>query len=214
MLDEAPLRLAAALAGLAPRAADRAADELIARHVLVAGEPLRFEQPLVGEALSATIAPFELAARHRRAAELLAGDHADPERIAAHLLRARPAGEEWVCGALRRAARAAMGRGAPVVAAELLERALAEPPVSDERGSLLLELASARAAAGRPEAIETFEQALARVTDPARRADAWLGLSRLLYAYGEFAGAATAGARGRAELPGGTRSRSPCWPPS
>ena len=202
VLGEAPLRLAAGLAGLAPRDADRAADELIARHVLSAGEPVRFEQPLVGEALSATIAPFELAARHRRAAELLAGDHADPERISAHLLRARPASEEWVCSVLRRAARAGMGRGAPAAAVELLERALAEPPVSDERGSLLLELASARAAAGRPEAIETFEQALAHVTDPARRADAWLGLSRLLYAYGEFAGAATAGARGRAELPG------------
>ena len=203
VLGEAPLRLAAELAGLAPRDADRAADELIARHVLAADEPMRFQQPVVGEALSATIAPFELASRHRRAAELLADDDADPGRIAAHLLRTRPAGEEWVCGVLRRAAQAAMGRGAPAIAAELLERALAEPPATQDRGTLLLELASARAAAGRPEAVETFEQALVQVTDPAHRAGAWLGLSRLLYAYGAFDGAATAGTRGRAELPDG-----------
>lgn len=202
VLGEAPLRLVMTMAGLAPQAGEVAADELIARHVLAPGEPVRFAQPLLGEALIATIAPFELAARHRRAAELLAGDHVDPERISAHLLRARPAGEEWVCGVLREAARAAMGRGAPALAAELLERALAEPPVTDERGSLLLELASARAAAGRGVAIETLEQALAHVKDPAQRAGAWLALSRLLYAYGEFASAAKAGARGRGELPG------------
>jgi DNA-binding CsgD family transcriptional regulator len=204
VLGEAPLRLAAALAGLGGRDADHAADDLVARHVLAAREPVRFAQPLVGEALSATIAPFELAARHRRAAELLAGDSsADPDRIAAHLLRSRPTGEPWVCDALRQAARTAMGRGAPAVAAQLIERALAEPPAVVVRGAPLLELASARAAAGQPEATETFERALANVNEPARRADAWLGLSRLLYARGEFGAAVTAGARGRAELPDG-----------
>ncbi|HEY5429541.1 MAG TPA: hypothetical protein VIK04_10525 [Solirubrobacteraceae bacterium] len=94
-----------------------------------------------------------------------------------------------------------MGRGAPAVAAALLERALDEPPAVEGRGALLLELASARAAAGRPEAIATFERALADVNEPARRAEAWGGLSRLLYARGEFTAAVTAGARGRAELP-------------
>jgi DNA-binding CsgD family transcriptional regulator len=96
-----------------------------------------------------------------------------------------------------------VGRGDPSVAAQLLGRAFAEPPPAADRGALLLELASARAAAGQPEAIETFERALANVSDPRQRAEAWLGLSRLLYARGEFAGAATAGARGGAELPDG-----------
>ena len=145
-------------------------------------------QPLVGDALVATIAPFELAARHRRAAALLAGDHADSDRIAGHLLRTRPGDERWVCDALRQAARTAMGRGDPAVAAELLARALAEPPAADERGAVLLELASAQAAAGRPDAIESFERALASEDDRVRRADAWRGLSRLLYARGEFSG--------------------------
>jgi DNA-binding CsgD family transcriptional regulator/tetratricopeptide (TPR) repeat protein len=203
VLGEAPLQLAAALAGLDGRVADRAADELVARHVLVADEPVRFAQPLVGEALGATIAPFELAARHRQAAELLAGDDADPDRIAGHLLRARPGGEPWVCVALRQAARTAVSRGDPAAAAVLLQRALAESPADEDRGALLLELASARAAAGQPEAVEAFERALANVKEPARRADAWRGLSRLLYERGEFAAAVAAGARGRAELPVG-----------
>ncbi|MGH2889798.1 MAG: AAA family ATPase [Solirubrobacteraceae bacterium] len=203
VLGEAPLRLAAALAGLDGRTADRAADELIARQVLVAREPVRFLQPLVGDALSATIAPFELAARHRRAAELLGDDGADADRIAAHLLRTRPAGRPWVCETLRKAARTALGRGVPAVAARLLERALEEPPALADRGTVLLELASARGAAGRPEAILTFERALADEHEPARRGEAWLGLSRLLYARGEFTAAVTAGARGGAELPDG-----------
>ncbi len=203
VLGEAPLRLAAALAGLDARVADRAADNLVARQVLVAGETVRFAQPLVGGALAATLAPFELAGRHRQAAELWAGDQADPDRIAGHLLRARPDGDRWVCDALRQAARIALGRGDPAVAARLLERALAEPPTEDERGGLLLELASARAAAGQPQAIEAFERALANGQDVAGRADAWRRLSRLLYARGEFAAAVTAGARGRTELPDG-----------
>ena len=203
VLGEAPLRLAAALAGIDGPGADRAADELVARRVLAAREPVRFEQPLIGDALVATIAPFELAARHRRAAALLAGDHADPDGIAGHLLQTRPGDERWVCDALRQAARTAMGRGDPAVAAELLERALAEPPAADERGAVLLELASAQAAAGRPDAIESFERALDSEDDRVRRAEAWRGLSRLLYARGEFPVAANAGARGRAELADG-----------
>ena len=203
VLGEAPLRLAAALAEIDRPAADRGADELAARRVLAAGEPVRFEQPLVGDALLKTIAPFELAARHRRAAALLASDHADPDRVAGHLMLARPDGERWVCDALRQAARKTLGRGDPAVAAELLERALAEPPPDDERSAILLELASAQAAAGRLEAIDTFERTLASEDDRVRRVDAWRGLSSLLYTRGDSHGAATAASRGRAELPDG-----------
>ena len=203
VFGEAPLRLAAALAGLDGRTADRAADGLIERYVLLTGEPVGFAQPLVGEALSAAIAPFELAARHRRAAELLSDDGADPDRIAAHLVRTRPSGETWVADALRQSARTAMGRGAPAVAAQLLQRALDEPVAVQDRGAVRLELARALGAAGRPEAIGGFEAALADVEAPARRAEAWRGLSRLLYARGELTAAVTAARRGRAELPDG-----------
>ena len=58
---------------------------------------------------------------------------APPGQVAAHLVRVRPAGDGWVLARLREAARAAMDSGAPQAAADLLDRALAEPPST--RGS-------------------------------------------------------------------------------
>ncbi|HWE08426.1 MAG TPA: AAA family ATPase [Solirubrobacteraceae bacterium] len=201
VLSEAPLRLAAELAGVPPAVAEAPADALIARHVLAEGEPLRFSQPVVADALLQTIAGFDLSARHRRAAELLARDGARDEHIAAHLVRSRPSGDAWSCDVLRRAALTALGRGDPAGAVRLLERALAEPPLPAQRGALLVELAQARAAAGSPAAIEAFESALGQLREPSQRLEAWHGLSRLLYMRAEHALAATAAASGLSELP-------------
>ena len=203
VLGEAPLRLAAELAAVSAAQAECAADALIARHVLAGGEPLRFSQPIVADALRQTIPEFDLGVRHRRAAELLARDGADDEAVAAHLLRSRPAGQDWSCQALRRAGRAALERGDPDGAVRLLERAVAEPPPAALRGALLVELAQARAVAGSPAAIEVFEQALDHVRDQSQRVAAWHGLSRLLYVRGAHSLAATAAAAARAELDAG-----------
>jgi DNA-binding CsgD family transcriptional regulator len=200
ILGEAPLRIAAELAGLPGPDAEAAADVLAARDVLAAGEPVRFQQPVVGAALTSTLPSFALAARHRRAAELLGADGADDERIAAHLVLSRPAADPWACEVLRRAARAALGRGDPTAATRLLERAVAEPAPHAERGALLVELARAQAAAGLPSAIDAFEHALDHVEDASQRVEAWHGLSRLLYVREDHAGAAAAAARGLAEL--------------
>ena len=72
--------------------------------------------------------PAERDRAHRRAARLLHADLAPPGQVAAHLVRVRPAGDDWVLARLREAARAAMDSGAPQAAAGLLDRALAEPP--------------------------------------------------------------------------------------
>lgn len=207
ILGDGPLRRAADLAGLEAAAADVAADTLIARHVLAAGEPLHFAQPIVAEALLQTLSPFDRSARHRRAAELLDADGAAAERVAAHLIRSRPASDAWVADTLRRAARAALGQGDPPAAVRLLERAVNEPPPPEVRGEVLLELARAEAAAGSPAAISAFEHALEQVRDQRRRADAWHGLSRLLYVRGEHRLAATAAVTGRAELAEGDPRR-------
>ena len=66
----------------------------------------------------------------RRFQRVLVDEGAPPGRVAAHLLRAPPAGAPCVTERLRGAARSAMAAGAPQVAAELLRRALAEPPKS------------------------------------------------------------------------------------
>lgn len=207
VLGEAPVRLTAELADLSPEEADAAADALVERRVLAAEEPLRFEQPILGDALLEAMPRFELAARHRRAAELQQGNAADEDQVAAHLVRTRPAGDAWCTEVLRRAARASLQRGDPGQAVRMLERAALEPPPSSERGELLIELARARAAAGLPSAIEAFEDALGQVLERSERARAWHGLSRLLYVRGEFRTAADAAARGLAELPSGDPRR-------
>jgi DNA-binding CsgD family transcriptional regulator len=200
ILDEGPLRRAGALAGLAPAVAEVTADALAARQILCPGEPVRFEHPVVAAAVVHALTPFERARLHRRAAELLGADDVEDEALAPHLLAARPEGDAWAAGVLRRAAGSALGGGEPATAARLLHRALAEPPESGQRGEVLVELARAEAAAGDGAAIDRFQAALHRVRDPAHRTAAWHGLSRLLLARADIPGAIAAAARGRAEL--------------
>ncbi len=203
VLGDAPLRLVAELAELERSAADAAADALVASHIVALGDRLRFAHPILGEAVLATTAPFELAARHRHAAELLADDGADDERVAPHLMRSRPAGDVWTWQVLARAARISLEHGDPGTAARQLERAIQEPPPLEERAGTALALASARAAAGQPAAIPEFENALRHLVDPTRRAEAWHRLSRLLFARGDATRAADSAVRARAELPEG-----------
>ena len=155
VLGEAPLRLAAALAGLDARVADRAADELVARQVLVAGETVRFAQPLVGEALAATLAPFELC-RAPPPSRGAVGRRSGRPRSDRRTSAARPAGRRAM-GVRRtapggphrprprrpgrggtatgaRARRAADGRRARRAAARAGERARRRRPASSDRG--------------------------------------------------------------------------------
>ena len=75
------------------------------------------------------------------------------------------------CSACARRPRAAMETGAPQAAAQLLTRALDEPPPPQERVGLLREIARAEAAAGRETACARLEEALALAGDPRERAE-------------------------------------------
>ena len=141
--DRASLRQARLLADLGPEPAEKAADALADAHILAPGEPLRFTHPLIATGVRADIPAFALARAHRRAADLLASDGAAIDAIATHLLLTWPDGDQRTVATLREAAAQALARGDPGAAAHLLERALAEPPVSTERGNVLLELANA-----------------------------------------------------------------------
>jgi tetratricopeptide (TPR) repeat protein len=81
------------------------------------------------------------------------------------------AGDPWVVVRLRQAAREALGAGAPAAAAELLTRALAEPPPHDQRIDVLREAARAEQQAGRAIACQLLEEALAISEDPLSRAE-------------------------------------------
>jgi len=165
----AEVALAARLAELDPAVAELVADRLAAVQILARSRPLRFFHPLIGAAVLEDIAPGARRVAHRRAAALLADqDDGAVARVAAHLLACGPAGDGWVVRRLGGAAREALDRGAPEIAARYVRRALAEPPREAERAALLLTLGMAEWRAGQPDAIAHLEQAVAAAGDDRR----------------------------------------------
>ena len=162
----AEVGLAAELAGLDPDTAELAADRLAAAQILARSRPLEFFHPLIAAAVSEDLGPGARRLAHRRAAALV--DRDGPiARVAVHLLASAPAGDAWVTERLHAAAKEALDRGAPQVAASYLRRALEEGASDEARGELLLTLGSAEWRAGQPDAIPHLEQALVSGGDPA-----------------------------------------------
>lgn len=182
--DDADPRQAATLAELDEQAASEAAGALARVDVLRAQPPLGFVHPLIRAAVYDELAPLERDSGHARAARLLAEGGAEPERIAAHLLRSPPAEDPEVVDRLRDAARRAGSRGASESAVAYLRRALAEPPPAAERAELLLELGSAEARVSGEAAVEHLRAAHALTEDPIRRAETALLLGRQLFLLG------------------------------
>jgi len=147
--DGCELRHAAAVAGLTTAVAARLAGGLARFEVLAAGDRPRFVHPVIRDALEASLDSGGRDQAHRHAARLLHADGAPPGQVAAHLVRAVPAGDGWVLARLQEAARAAMDSGAPQAAADLLDRALAEPPPPEQRAAVLRQAARAEVTAGR-----------------------------------------------------------------
>jgi DNA-binding CsgD family transcriptional regulator len=168
--DGCEMRHAAALAGMDMSAASSLAADLVRVEVLAAGEPPRFIHPVIREALERSLASDARESLHRSAARMLYADGASPGRVAAHLVAVRPAGDAWVLARLREAARVAAHDGAPSVAADLLSRALSEPPPRERRIDVLRESARAEANAGRETACARLEEALQLCGDPRERA--------------------------------------------
>jgi DNA-binding CsgD family transcriptional regulator len=180
VLGEADLRVAADLAGLAPGDTATAADELAAAGILEEGRPLRFVHPIVRTAVEADLPPGGRAGLHAAAARRLASEGASAYRVAAHLLAADPAADDWVVDSLMSAARAAIASGAPGSAVAYLRRALAEPPSGRLRPGVLLELGFAESYAADPQAVAHLEQALDTAAQAATQVAITLALGRML----------------------------------
>jgi DNA-binding CsgD family transcriptional regulator/tetratricopeptide (TPR) repeat protein len=164
------LRMAAALAELDFDCAGAAADALLAAELLAEGRSMRFVHPLVRSAIYEQLTPGRRAQAHARAARLLASEGAEPEQVAGQLLACEPAGDADAVGALRAAAAAALARGAPGTAVTYLRRALAEPPLDEDRAAVLGELGGAERIARDPAALVHLEHAWQAATDPIARA--------------------------------------------
>jgi tetratricopeptide (TPR) repeat protein len=180
---EAPLRDAAALAGLDPADAAAAADDLRAIDVLEPGPDPAFVHPIVRSAIYADIPQAERGAMHAAAARVLLGDGALPREVAPHLLSADPAGDPAVASTLRQAAERAQAEGAPAIAVRFLERALDEPPPEEDRAEVMFELGLAHLVAGdTAPAAKVLEQSVRSTRDPALRAQRHVPLGRALAA--------------------------------
>ena len=130
---------------------------------LIEGErALRFVHPLVRSAVYQDLAPPVRQRWHKRAARILDAEDAASAEVTVHLLAAAATGDAWVVDRLRQAAADARGRGAPDVAIQCLERALAEPPAASVRDDVLFELGSAQTFHAPAAAAEHLAEALAR----------------------------------------------------
>jgi hypothetical protein len=205
VLGEADLRLAAGLAGVDPRGAATAADELAAAGILEQGRPLRFVHPIVRAAVEADLSSGEQAGLHAAAARQLADEGASSDRIAAHLLATDPASDDWVVDSLRAAAGPAVATGVPDSAVAYLRRALAEPPSEPLRPDLLLELGFAESYAGDPQAAVHLKAALDAATGVSTQVSIALALGRMLQIDGRNHEALEVFDRTRARIGGADR---------
>ncbi|HYC82452.1 MAG TPA: AAA family ATPase, partial [Solirubrobacterales bacterium] len=118
--DGADLRVVAALAGVEPGAAETIVDGLAAAEILAGRTAHGFVHPLLRGAVYRDLPPARRAAMHARAAKLLAAQRAEPDAIAAHLMRCEPGAVPGAAEALEAAAGRAADRGAPDSAATYL----------------------------------------------------------------------------------------------
>ena len=184
--DGAQLRYAAALAGVPLDRALGLADQLTREGIFARADELRFEHPLVQAAVHDSMTAPRRAQLHSGAAALLIDEDSEPESVAAHLLRAVPAGELRSVHSLREAANVALQRGAPDTAAVYLRRALAEPPPPNLRSVALGELAAAAWASGQPTAMAHLERARALAAGGRERAALGRMLAEMYFYTGQY----------------------------
>jgi DNA-binding CsgD family transcriptional regulator len=178
------------LAGLDSDTCAEAVAALMAERFIEGERALQFVHPLVRSAVYQDLAPPVRQRWHKRAARMLDEEDAAAAEVTVHLLAAAATGDPWVVDRLRQAAADARNRGAPDVAIQCLERALAEPPAAGARGDVLFELGSAQTFHAPAAAAEHLVEALARSAGWPRRGEITLALSQALGLCGRFADAA------------------------
>ena len=161
------------------RAGDRAVDEAFEKGVLVAdGQRVRPAHPLYASTAYADCPPGERQALRQALAEIAD----DPVERAIHLAGTVERPDPEVAEALASAAHVASGRGAPGVAATLLELAAHAEPAESTRAERLIEAAEAALAAGDADrAAAALRTVLAEVPEGRRRAEALTALGDIVY---------------------------------
>ncbi|MCH0573323.1 AAA family ATPase [Streptomyces sp. MUM 136J] len=143
--------------------------------------------PLLAAGLALGISPTCRKRHHARAAELLLGWGAPAEQVAPHLVHG-PAGMEQATAILRRAAQAALDRGAPDEAVIYLRRTLSEDLDTQERSEVLTLIGAARLDSDVPAAVPELRSSLRLGATPQALARSARSLTGALFAmdrYGE-----------------------------
>ncbi len=123
-------------------------------------------EPGLAEAVASWLGP-ELVGHRERALEVLEARGAPDVLVAEQLMHLPGQGRPERVAVLERAARVAVARGNPVLATELLTRALEEPPTEHRRVEILRALAEVQAAADHRGAVGHLRQAMA-LAEPGR----------------------------------------------
>jgi tetratricopeptide (TPR) repeat protein len=179
----------AALAGLDAGATAAGMQQLTGDRLITTEPIIDFAHPLVRTAAYEGLRPPTRAAWHAAAARVLAAEHLDPDSIAGHVLLAEPSGNPTFVARLRDAARLALARAAPTTASKYLARALAEPPLPEDRAEVLMELGHAELASAPQDAVAHFREALATTGTTDEAVAARLGLAQALSRTARFADA-------------------------
>lgn len=132
--------LAFRLAGLDLEVGRRSADALRAAAIFDPDVALRFNHPLVRNAVYADLTTGERGAAHATAADLLRESGASPERVAVQLLAGEPREDVTAAETLYEAGRRSLADGAPSSAVSFLTRALQELPPAELRLEILRQL--------------------------------------------------------------------------
>ena len=195
---DASLRHAAELAGCSLPEAAALADAMRAAGLLRGEHDLTLAHPLIASSLYAHLGHGARALLHQRAADLLAAEAAEPERVALHLLHTDARADPAVVRMLRAAASGASARGAPESAAVLLRRALAEPPDRATSAAVHLELGLAQAHRYHPDTHGLLRKAIALAGSSDVRVATALRGARALGQAGSFEEAMDLAVRGLA----------------
>ena len=160
-----------------------AVDRLSSAEIVVGADPVAFVHPIVRASIYADMPAGARARAQLHAARVLANSGAPIERVAAHLLAARPGSDRWVVDVLSEAAREALSRGAPDSAVTYSTRALAEGSAGEGREKLVALLGRAEYLAFQPGASMHLFEAMEATSSAADRAELALQAAKAMIMY-------------------------------
>ncbi|MEW2155888.1 AAA family ATPase [Streptomyces sp. NPDC007189] len=177
--------LAATIAALGEDATAEAIQKLRAARILADGHgpdgEIEFLHPLIATTIYRSISPAFRAGLHNAAGETVLAMGYGPTAAARHLLEVPCEGRPEAVACFREAAREYLRAGATEAARRLLDRALREPPLPEDRAAVLHELACATFLIEPTATVRHLRQALAEPdVDPDLRASIVFRLTQAL----------------------------------